>query len=361
MVAAQQPSENPESAASGSKANRDRSPLQRKRGPEPSGSGDTPGLVAKALPKPPDKASSAKKQRTEPSQSSQLGKGQKGPYYGYWTHKTSDVVQKPRCLHLFSGPPREGDLAQQLASLGWATCSCDILQTSPTNLLDQGVRSRIIQDVRDGIYDHIFLGTPCETFSALREIQPGPRPLRSEAELTGITSGLSAGEKKQVTEANEHTSFSATVMTQALVDEVGFTMENPEPLKPVTIFEMREIKEVSAAEEVKNTNFDQCRFGGENAKPTRLLHYKVDYTSLEEVRCNHPKQEFTDAKGNKYKAAHERVAQRKRTTSEGKEEFASKALGQYPAILCKELAKCIAETNSTRAKRARESRKEVPA
>ena len=361
VVAAQQPSENHESAASGSKANRDRSPLQRKRGPEPSGSDDTPGLVAKALPKPPDKASSAKKQRTEPSQSSQLGKGQKGPYYGYWTHKTSDVVQKPRCLHLFSGPPREGDLAQQLASLGWATCSCDILQTSPTNLLDQGVRSRIIQDVRDGIYDHIFLGTPCETFSALREIQPGPRPLRSETELTGITSGLSAGEKKQVTEANEHTSFSATVMTQALVDEVGFTMENPEPLKPVTIFEMREIKEVSAAEEVKDTNFDQCRFGGENAKPTRLLHYKVDYTSLEEVRCNHPKQEFTDAKGNKYKAAHERVAQRKRTTSEGKEEFASKALGQYPAILCKELAKCIAETNSTRAKRARESRKEVPA
>ena len=360
MVAAPQSSVDSGSAASGSQVNRDRSPLQRKRGFEPSGSDDAPGLGAKSLAKPPAKEHVAKKPRVEPSQGSQPGKGQKGPYYGYWTHNTKEVVQKPRCLHLFSGPPREGDLAQQLASLGWATCSCDILQTSPTNLLDQGTRARIIQDVHDGLYDHIFLGTPCETFSALREIQPGPRPLRSESELTGITSGLSAGEKKQVTEANEHTSFSGTVMTQALVDDVGFTMENPEPLKPVTIFEMRDIKEVSSAEGVKNVNFDQCRFGGENAKPTRLLHYKVDYTSLDEVRCDHPKKEFTDAKGNKYQASHERVAQRKRVNPQGKEEYASKALGQYPANLCKELAKCISNTDSSRAKRAREERKEVP-
>ena len=33
---------------------------------------------------------------------------------------------------------------------------------------------------------------------------------------------------------------------------------------------------------------------------------------MDEVRCSHPKQEWIDAKGKKYRASHERVAGRKR-------------------------------------------------
>lgn len=100
-----------------------------------------------------------------------------GSLYGSWTHSKEDLGDRPRCLHLFSGPQRPGDLAEQLKAKGWAVCSVDLKQPHPTDLLDQGVRQRILKDVREKRYDHVFLGTPCETYSALREQQPGPRPI----------------------------------------------------------------------------------------------------------------------------------------------------------------------------------------
>ena len=161
-------------------------------------------------------------------------------------------------------------------------------------------------------------------------------------------------EKKKLLEGNEHTAFSASVMNQAYVSNTGFTMENPEPQNEVTIFNKFEVKDVRKMQGVKDVNLDQCRFGGENAKPTRLMHHKVDYSTLDEVRCNHPKQTFTDQQGKTYEASHERLAQRKRTKADGSKEFASKALGQYPEEFCRALASCISKVDTERAAAARE-------
>ena len=119
-----------------------------------------------------------------------------------------------------------------------------------------------------GPTNHVHFGTPCETYSALRENPPGPRPLRSATELEGIKKGLTAQEKKQLREGNEHTSFSGDAMVTCIGSGTSFALENPEPLNEVSIFNMPKIKEVARQHEVKNVDLDQCVFGAETRKPT---------------------------------------------------------------------------------------------
>ena len=256
---------------------------------------------------------------------------------------------RPRCLHLFSGPEREGDLAQQLVGKGWAVCSVDLEQPTPTNLLDQAIRQLIISDVDNEMFDHIHLGTPCETFSPLRENPPGPKPLRSASQVEGLKEGLNQKEIKQLKEGNEHVAFSGDVMGTAHQADVSFALENPEPLKEVSMFNMPKIKVIAGLDGVSHVDFDQCRFGAETQKPTRFLCYKVKH---EKHRCNHPKKEWKGKDGKAYMASHERLVGRKRIR-DGKEEYASKALGNYPSRLCKAMAEDIAKVNTKRARLAR--------
>ena len=131
----------------------------------------------------------------------------KGEVYGSWTHKESELGNRPRALHLYSGPQRANDLAHQLATLGWAVCSVDLEQPHPTDLRDRMIQEHIVNDVLNSKYDYIHLGTPCNTYSALREIPPGPRPLRTSDEIMGISEGLTQKEKEDVKEGNLHTEF----------------------------------------------------------------------------------------------------------------------------------------------------------
>ena len=332
-----------------SRDKRDENPQKkrRERSPLPRASSGTKGLEA-----------TTPKSRAEPARNTGVGtrKTSKGrrSLYGEWTHEPDEKDPRPRCLHLFSGPEREGDLAQHLVGKGWVVCSVDKEQPTPTNLLDQGVRKLIIEDIDDGFFDHVHLGTPCETYSALRENPPGPRPLRSATEVEGIKEGLSAQEKKQLREGNEHTNFSGDTMVTCFDSGTSFTLENPEPLNEVSMFNMPKMKEIARRHEVKNVDLDQCVFGAETRKPTRLMYYRVDHESFAGKRCNHPVKEWVDKNGKPYKASHERLVGRKRKTSEGKEEFASKALGHYPWKFCKALADNIAQVKSKRASEARQ-------
>ena len=200
-------------------------------------------------------------------------------------------------------------------------------------MLDQAVRTAIIEDIQAQYWDAILLGTPCETYSALMEIKPGPCPLRSPQELNGISKGLTPQKKKQLEEGNEHTEFYSDVMKTAHGMYTPFTVENPEPLHPVSIFNMSAFKEVARLRAVRTTDFDQCRVGCEAKKPTRLMHYRIQYRGTSNLRCNHEPRFFGDADGKAkgYKAAHEKVAQRRRSTAEGGSEFASQ--GHWGTIL----------------------------
>lgn len=184
----------------------------------------------------------------------------------------------------------------------------DLEQPHPTDLRDRMIQEHIINDVLNSKYDYIHLGTPCNTYSALREIPPGPRPLRSADEIMGISEGLTQKEKEDLKEGNLHTEFSGRVMEAAEVSYTPFSLENPEPQNEVTIFNTPVMAPFMKKKEASMANFDQCRYGCETTKPTRLLAYLMDVSAVDEVRCNHPKQDWVDAKGKKYSASHERVA-----------------------------------------------------
>ena len=58
-------------------------------------------------------------------------------------------------------------------------------------------------DLVAGKYKALWIATPCETFSPLREKQPGPRVLRTLEAISGLPkSQLTQAEQKQVKESN---------------------------------------------------------------------------------------------------------------------------------------------------------------
>ncbi len=173
-----------------SRSRRQRADTEKKRPKSPElpkgGIQSHPSTSAKVKPAPREKPSPVDSETKAPEPSPP--KQWQGRRYGTWTHDEASLGERPRCLHLFAGPQRAGDLADCLKKFGWATCSVDILQLYKTDLLDDQVRRSILEDIREGYFDAVFLGTPCETYSALRKERPGPRPLRSKEEITGLSS-----------------------------------------------------------------------------------------------------------------------------------------------------------------------------
>eukprot|EP00974_Lingulodinium_polyedra_P003602 339141-Lingulodinium_polyedra.AAC.1 len=79
-------------------------------------------------------------------------------------------------------------------------------------------------------------------------------------------------------------------------------------------------------------DFDQCRWGAETAKPTRILHWGIDLSRLA-GRCNHPAQQQTWLTPRGVEATafrpHPPLAGRVRASGE----WATKAAAAYPAAL----------------------------
>eukprot|EP00438_Fugacium_kawagutii_P015281 Skav221870 [mRNA] locus=scaffold1395:145381:146355:+ [translate_table: standard] len=262
--------------------------------------------------------------------------------YGYWScAATGNTKDRPTALILFSGRARPGDLHQLLVGLGWRVCSIDTISPKATNILDEGVWSALEKDLELGLFDYIHIATPCGTFSPLREKPPGPRPLRSFEQVTGLPKKqLSPAEQKQLREGNIFVSRSASTISLARKRRKPWTLENPVhgEGKPA-IWYMPAIKQILALDTVKQVDFDQCMLDLETTKPTKIVSEGVDLSSLDGLRCNHALQDFVDPNGRPYRAAHESAVQRWRTLPDGSQERASKALGEYTVKLCGTLAK----------------------
>ena len=222
----------------------------------------------------------------------------------------------------------------------------DTLSPKPTDLLDENVWTEVERDLTDGVFDAVFVATPCGTFSPLREKPPGPRPLRTVEKIAGLPkSQLSMAEQAQLKEANILVSRTATAIIIARERKKPWGLENPDhpPGKP-SLWLMHSIQSILKKEGVQLCKFDQCRTGLETTKPTAIAHEGLDLSELHQLRCNHPKVQQETASGEKYMAAHPSPAQRWRKRDDGKMERASRALGEYTAQLSSILAQAFHRT-----------------
>ena len=251
---------------------------------------------------------------------------------------------RPRALLLFSGRPRDGDIASFLNSYGWIVVVVDRVGPEETNLLDDKTARAVLADVGTGIFDVVGLATPCETLSPLRETPPGPRPLRSMERPEGLLKEeLSKSEWEQLRDGNNLIKLSANVMYAQLRNNRPFWLENPEHGDDkVDLWKLSWIRAVIEKDNrVKKTKFDQCRLGAEVTKPTIIADHGLDLKDLAGLKCNHPSKEWRRADGSSYRSPHESLVQRWRQNEQGSRERASKKLGEYTAALSEVIAKAM--------------------
>ena len=253
---------------------------------------------------------------------------------------------KPWALILFSGKSRPGDIQHALAAKGWRVCAVDTIAPKPTNLLDDAVWQEISMDMAAKAFEAVWIATPCETFSPLREQQPGPRVLRNLEYVKGIPRDrLTLAEQKQLKESNLLVQRSATAISAQTAARKAWGMENPDhgENRP-SVWKMPEIDEILRDKSVEVVGFDQCRTGLPTTKPTIIASSGLDFGELRNLRCNHEKQEIKRPDGATYRAAHPNVVQQWITNEEGKRERASKSQGMYTTELSEIIARAMHAT-----------------
>ena len=259
-------------------------------------------------------------------------------------------ADQPRCLLVFSGKSRPGDLASYLGAEGWIVVIVDKVAPEPTDVPSEHYLDKILADTETGMYDVVGCATPCETLSPLRESPPGPRPLRSLDKPDGLPSEeLTESERIQLKEANRLIALSARLAEIQATAGRAFWIENPDHKDKLDLWKTTPLKFLVREFNVWITEFDPCRFGAEVRKPTKLMSFHMNFWGIGDLRCNHPVQQWTRTDGSTYKAPHESLVQRWRTNDEGKKERASKALAEYPPQLNYALAQATVSVSMSRA------------
>ena len=170
----------PKAALDRRESNRSRSPLKRRKPQSANPLGHMrPRSPSKSPPrnkKVDAEVQAPKKPRSEHKQSKPEPSFPEPPMpqwhefkYGATNVLADKWEDQPRALLLFSGRPRNGDLASFLAADGWIIVVVDTVGPVGTNLLDEKVRKTTKNDIKNRVYDAIGVATPCETVSPLRE------------------------------------------------------------------------------------------------------------------------------------------------------------------------------------------------
>lgn len=193
------------------------------------------------------------------------------------------------------------------------------------------------------MYEALWVATPCNTFSPLREKQPGPRVLRSVERIQGLKD-LTAMEQRQVKESNIMTSRSGEAISKMDNRSRPWGLENPDhPKGKPSLWLMPAIQKLRKIPGAKEIDFDQCMTGLETTKPTKLLLKGIKLDHLHGLRCNHPKAQYSDTSGRKWESAHDSVVQKWVTKPDGSRERASRSQGEYTKEFCQIIAKAMHE------------------
>ena len=186
-------------------------------------------------------------------------------------------------LYLFAGESRKADVRHyleefcDLAQVGLEISEMDICRDPSMDLLDEAIAKRALQQIRDGSWDVVIVTPPCNTFSRVRFVQPGPKPVRSRLYPLGFP-WLSDNLLELGRQGNQFIDFSLQVCFATLDVRADFLLEHPEDLgrtrsghTPASIWQLEGAQRLFSHERVFTFAVYQCKFLAKSPKPTRFM------------------------------------------------------------------------------------------
>ena len=257
------------------------------------------------------------------------------PRVGVWTPPGSaSDLKHPLALVLFSGPGlAPTHLASALAAAGFETQAVDtLIGGARHDLTDDAVAGEYIRRIRAGHYSLVALGTPCSSYSVLRE----PR-LRSKADPTG-ESTAPPDWMDSIQMHNQLAEVTAAAIHAAHDSSTPWLLENPsdvgDPKMPwfwpekanhASLFDQPVIKAALARTAARLRAFAMCAFGTPWRKMTTIAFggpLRRLSEPLEQRGCPHGSARHA-ARLDEHDADGRKLAT---------------IAGAYPAELCNELA-----------------------
>lgn len=186
-------------------------------------------------------------------------------------------------VHFFSGYPRHGDLhallehRQVSPGVEVFVVSVDMcIQHEQGNLIAPAAHAFWEKRIGSGQVIGAGGGPPCETFSAARFQDDGPRPLRSASSFLGGDQTYDLENGRTCWSAPACSSSFLTCCCYSPVDFVS--TRYPVWLlsrEPASIWSLHAVRALRLLRCVGITSFDQCELGAEAVKPTKILHLRL--------------------------------------------------------------------------------------
>ena len=166
-------------------------------------------------------------------------------------------------LKVFAGSGRVGHALRLVLDV--PVFEVDVNFHPSHDLVAAGAQRRILGWIESNRCIAVWLGTPCNTFSRVRDRRPGPPPLRSDSEPCGLSS-LGGGDLVKVRMANRLANWSARVLETCLRLQRPAVLENPASSRLWLLPSMRRLVNKLGVSIV-----DQCSYGTPWRKRTGLL------------------------------------------------------------------------------------------
>eukprot|EP00438_Fugacium_kawagutii_P025119 Skav230792 [mRNA] locus=scaffold312:103074:108500:+ [translate_table: standard] len=181
-------------------------------------------------------------------------------------------------LEVFAGTAR---VTLSLQQKGIQAFPIDICLFGSHNVLNTKVEHKIFNWIRTGRVSFLWCGMPCTSFSRARKWDGlGPGPLRTEAELWGL-SDLSAADRKKVNNGNSLLWFSLRMLRLCESHGVPYTLENP---FSSMAWIMPPMKKFISRYNPGLLTLDFCQYGEAWKKPTTLMFNYINLYPLA-LRC----------------------------------------------------------------------------
>ena len=186
-------------------------------------------------------------------------------------------------LHLFAGVPRPGDIEAHFRDMAephnfeFVFCSVDLLTSPDWDLSQPWLFDLLPSLIEEGLIDIVLGGPPCSTWSALRWLPGGPRPLRYREICLWGRPDLTKVEQAHVALANVLALNTLALMESASTRGGAHLLEHPADPLIVQPWNKNPIASLFATEEFlgfqRRTGsiariFDQCMVGGVARKRT---------------------------------------------------------------------------------------------